>query len=603
MKKYSVSIIVTVFSISALLSCAGYFPGHHGPGNPHNNNQKGLQAAERIGQAMEGGGYLSSDTANDITPFIFRDKTTGSAFIFFASDRDGAYAIYYAGMDAQGEFFNLTKMGSDINLGSMNISPAVFQLNGSNFISYISITGGNSTNVITAGLNGAFQTNGSFINFMSISPQNPTHISVYSDPSGNIYMLAANGSASIQIFSITMYGWNLYSTITVNSPQNSIGGYLLTSGGFANVFLLYDSVNSGIHQLGGELWSQNAKAGTNFLNAFNISDYTSSANDAYPFVDTGDSYKVYFASDRYGKGNYDLYRYNTTTYDREVPSYFKNGLNAMYVAPASQGGSDKNSGVSPLSPFQTIQTAIDDAFTWGITNVFLQAGTYTPGSGLVAAATSSEGFWITNVSNISITGGFDSAFSSAGSMSVLDAQGGWFTYTTIYMTNSFNISLNNLALINNNLYAGQGIYCGYCSNIIFSNLIVTNNGTNGTLYGYVYGGGFSFNYSTNISIIGSSISYDQAYSGGGLYAWYLPGIGIMNSTISHNLANQIAGGLEFLGSGADFIISNCIIDYNSAGIDGGGIIIDYYINNFSIIDISTNGNIPNDITSNTNLTG
>ena len=42
--------------------------------------------------------------------------------------------------------------------------------------------------------------------------------------------------------------------------------------------------------------------------------YSSYSEDFTPFIDT-ETFKVYFASDRYGFGNYDLYRYNYVTYD------------------------------------------------------------------------------------------------------------------------------------------------------------------------------------------------------------------------------------------------------------------------------------------------
>ncbi|MGA2142486.1 MAG: hypothetical protein ABSG94_08680 [Brevinematales bacterium] len=97
--------------------CSGYFTDN-GP----------VQQAGMLRLAMEGGGYLSSDTANDITPFLFRDRASGNNYLFFASDRGGTYALYYAQMDPAGNFFNLTKMDPVINQpGTTNFSPVVFQ--------------------------------------------------------------------------------------------------------------------------------------------------------------------------------------------------------------------------------------------------------------------------------------------------------------------------------------------------------------------------------------------------------------------------------------------------------------------------------------------
>jgi hypothetical protein len=55
------------------------------------------------------------------------------------------------------------------------------------------------------------------------------------------------------------------------------------------------------------------------VNGSPVKAYTNQYNDRYPFVDRRDGYRIYFASDRYGKGNYDLYRYNKLTFNLVTP--------------------------------------------------------------------------------------------------------------------------------------------------------------------------------------------------------------------------------------------------------------------------------------------
>src|SRR5271157_4151878 len=104
--KKALRIFLAITAAAVLYSCSGFL-SHNGT-----NSGKSSQQAEKLNLAMEGGGYLSSDTANDITPFMFRNG--GNTYIFFASDRGGSLAVYYAQMDSAGKFFNLNELGTDI---------------------------------------------------------------------------------------------------------------------------------------------------------------------------------------------------------------------------------------------------------------------------------------------------------------------------------------------------------------------------------------------------------------------------------------------------------------------------------------------------------
>lgn len=317
-----------MIAASLLGSCSGYLS---------ENGVNTLPQVEKIGLAMEGGGYLSTASANEITPFLFRDSSTGNAYLFFASDRDGSYAIYYAQMDSSGKFFNLAKMGLDINQPrSTNFSPVVFKAGGVNYIAYLTVNTNiffnPSNNILTYALNGSFATNSTGLAFNGVNGStNYSQISVYTSSAGTVYLQGAYGSFSggtsiQQYYFNTATGapnWTFSSIIEVSSLHYSTGEFVTTSGPSTNMYILYDNISGSKHQLGGEVYSFGTTTNTT---AFSIKDYASSANDAFPYIDTAGGYKVYFASDRAGNGNYDLYRYNILTYDKEVPSSLREGF-------------------------------------------------------------------------------------------------------------------------------------------------------------------------------------------------------------------------------------------------------------------------------------
>ncbi|MGA2142976.1 MAG: hypothetical protein ABSG94_11220 [Brevinematales bacterium] len=354
---------------AALYGCSGLLS--------HNSGSESQQA-ENVSLALQGGGNLSSDTANDITPFIYRDGS-GNAYIFFASDRSGTMAIYYAQMNSAEKFYNLKELGPDINQpGTADFSPVVFQYNGEACITYLSVSGG-ATNILTYQLTPSFQTNGGMLSEIGI--YDAVHIS-YIAGASSLSIVEKSLPDQVSLYHWNAGYWMASTTITVSAPHNSAAGFQNANGSFASLYMLYDSTSGSKRQLNGEI---SVTGPANAYSAINMPVYASSANDAYPFIDTADNYKVYFASDRYGKGNYDLYRYNNTAYNNQVPQSFRNLPQAVYVAPA---GSDSSSsgGILPSSPVLTITTAIHNAFTWGIANVFLQSGTYADGTGLSSAA-------------------------------------------------------------------------------------------------------------------------------------------------------------------------------------------------------------------------
>jgi hypothetical protein len=89
-----------------------------------------------------GGGYISSDTANDVTPFMFRSVTDGHDYLFFASDRGnavGSYDIYYS-MKVGSDFTAPVKLEGVSTSGGSEKSPVVFYYGTTTVIAYISDT-------------------------------------------------------------------------------------------------------------------------------------------------------------------------------------------------------------------------------------------------------------------------------------------------------------------------------------------------------------------------------------------------------------------------------------------------------------------------------
>ncbi len=553
-------------ALASLVSCSGYFL--------NNNNHSIESQTEKLSLAMaDGSGYLSTDQYNEITPFVFRDQNSGKTYLFYASDKDGSYDIYYAEMNSEGKFFAPVKMGPSINTSVSNeFSPVVFQSSASGslktYISFI-MESNKISSIITYTLDNNLNFSGS-TSAVPSGPYNPTHISLFKDSQGKIYLITADGLANYYRFIFNDSSgvvWNLdYGSDTAMSA-NSISGYMIKGAVFTNNIMVYDTVTNGKHQLRGEAFMQ---AGYKLFVPFEISAYSSSANDAYPFVDAEGGYKVYFASDRYGKGNYDLYRYNTKTFEAQVPSVLTKALNTVYVSPS---GSDYNSGYIPESPLRTIQNAVNDAYYNGIHNVFLAEGSYTPGSGLNPSA---PGLQINNFTNINIVGGYNSSFTVIYGKSSLNVQGNDMA-TIVYISYSTNISINNLII--ENATNGRGIYI-----INSSGINVINNTVKGNGYAETDGGGLYIFYSSYVNLTGCDILLNSGYYGGGMKFENSDNNNVINCNILNN-NSYYGGGLYYLNSVSNNI-SNCMINTNTALNDGGGL----YINN-DINDIFSSCNV------------
>ena len=271
----------------------------------------------------DGSGYISTDEYNEITPFVFSDTNTGKKWLFFASDRGGSYDIYYAEMDSEGKFSHPVKMDVAVNTSDGEFSPVVFygiyndySMTGL-FISFLR-GAGQLTNLETVLLNPDFSMNS---NIGGITSHSYGKISIIKRES-SLYLLIASGNNSWM-----EYSWNIddsanwydseymtYTLSNMNDPVYSINGYAISESYYTTNWYIFSVMKNGKHQI-----FAGADNNVDYSQCFfPVKPYESTYNDKDPIID-GDDQKVYFASDRYGKGNYDLYRYNLVRYDAVKP--------------------------------------------------------------------------------------------------------------------------------------------------------------------------------------------------------------------------------------------------------------------------------------------
>jgi len=305
------NIFVILFTGLAFMSCGLLFT---------TNNNASLNTLQ-----LSGGGYLSTDEYNEITPFVFRD-TNGIAYLFFSSDRAGTYDIWYSLMNTDGTFENPVRLPSPVNeTNSDEMYPVIFY-DSSMEMYYLGLirVSSNITNMQAYDLIG--------LQFTNIANQN------YSDPysiTGLGYFVNGDYSYPMMISNKTswMYRLGFSDGILIDTRMRlltscySANGFTIPiQNGYSDIFI--KTVKTGEKfQLAAEMLSrttviQDFTFPSNFSitntqtisNSIPVEAYLSKFNDMSPFVDTTDKFKVYFASDRYGKGNYDLYRYNIDTF-------------------------------------------------------------------------------------------------------------------------------------------------------------------------------------------------------------------------------------------------------------------------------------------------
>lgn len=205
-----------------------------------------------------------------------------------------------------------------------------------------------------------------------------------------------------------------------------------------------------------------------------------------------------------------------------------------YVAP---GGNDSNTCLSVGSPCATINGAIGKT-TSGDT-IKVAVGTYT-------ATTGSEVVLINK--DITLSGGWNSGFTTQSGMSALDAEG---IATGIAVSNGVTAIIQNL-IIQNSLNSGI-----YNSGILTLNHSIVRGNT-------AYSGGGIRNVGT-LTINDSAITDNTAIEGGGIDQDSGTLI-LNNSTVSSNIATVV--GPADMGSGGGIQIWGGVLIMNSSTVSG-----------------------------------
>lgn len=287
----------------------------------------------------DGSGYISTDEYNEITPYVFNDTNTGKKWLFFASDRGGSYDIYYSEIDKDGKCSSPVKMGETINDSGDQHSPVVFygQYNESSYGYFLIYASGFSglVNFYVYHLNSDFSVNQMANNYeysgiTGLSLKNktslyPTLLIAFGDTQWYEWTWDASMNGSF-------YSQYNNTLSNVNVPLHSVDGYFeMTLLDYDFHWYVFSALINGKQQI--YAGSYDSYGANNF---YKVIPYSSEYNDKDPVIDEED-HKVYFASDRYGKGNFDLYRYNLVRYDAvkapmlSTPQLFIDNL--LYPAP------------------------------------------------------------------------------------------------------------------------------------------------------------------------------------------------------------------------------------------------------------------------------
>ncbi|MCX8095947.1 MAG: Ig-like domain-containing protein [Spirochaetes bacterium] len=250
-----------------------------------------------------------------------------------------------------------------------------------------------------------------------------------------------------------------------------------------------------------------------------------------------------------------------------ISNVFVVALN-VYV---STSGNDANLGISKNLPVRTIQKGLEIAGQYGIRNVLVSSGSYTPGNGLNST---DSGVVITN-NNINLAGGWNITFTSRTGYSLLDGMNN--LYHIILSTNVSNIFIDGF-IITKGLANGSsdieviggGVFFSNVSHSVISNCIISNNSAS------YYGGGIGLMYSHSNIIISNIITFNTNNDkGGGIYLE-----GANNNLIASIFISNISleGGGIFINSSYGNTISSSIIS-NRATSYGGGIYLFFSDNN------------------------
>lgn len=265
-------------------------------------------------------------------------------------------------------------------------------------------------------------------------------------------------------------------------------------------------------------------------------------------------------------------------------TYLENGVFVSVSA-----GNDANAGTNRTQPVKTIQVALDKAAAYGLTNIYIQIGTYRPGGGLNSTG---NGVVISN-SDMCLIGGFNASFTAQRvGYSILDGTNN--LALIIRILNATNTYLEGLIVCNG---TGGGQILSPSNTIV--DVVFSNNNTSRGLvlsgdYNNVLNCVFCFNrgtgYAGGLDVTGSrNIISGTFYTNGYPNATWGGAVRLSGSsnalsgTFSNNYSSYYGGAIVIMG--ANNIVTNSLIRNNYARRDGGG--IRFYESSFGLISNST----------------
>lgn len=520
-------IIAGIVFISLFSSCSMFFDGQY-----KKDNSKGLNPL-----ALIGGGTLSDDVAQDQSPFLFRHN--GKAYIIFSSDRGtpGDMNIWYAEMDVDGYFSEPQSIPTNgINTSMHEYCPSIFSYNSNIYLVFVRDLGVSSSEFQTWLLDDQLTP---VSNVCVFTGSQGSMMGLMQDEA-NPRILISFGVTSVQEYAFNNDNWSNTRMLSFDGiPVAYLSGF-----NYKGVdYYIGNTVKAfyGCQQL---VYGNSSITGVLTPIPFYLSDY----DDFSPFVDT-ETYKVYFASTRYGMGNFDLYRYNYLTYDLLMEaSHYVPPTNYAIVY-VSTNGSDNNTnteGTNANYPLLSISLAVAKAAEKGYPFVYVAAGTYVTYAGLDNAA---SGVLITNISSgMIIMGGWDPTFTYPVGYSELD--GGGDLFHIVQISNSVSIMMSGFVLRRGSAGGsgldgiGGGLLLNCSMGCYFDNMIISNNGA-------INGGGIAVYES-----MGSS------FNNGGF-----------GLSVIHNTAVSNGGGVYITGSTNIQLCVGSFINTNSAPVGGGGVYI------------------------------
>ena len=273
-------------------------------------------------------------------------------------------------------------------------------------------------------------------------------------------------------------------------------------------------------------------------------------------------------------------------------------------------GMDTNPGFGK-QPFKTIQNAVNFARQYGINNVYIGAGTYQPGSGLIATGT---GLTLDSVSWMTVSGGWEwDGPNNLIHTNYSRLDGVMSLNHVMVIRNSSGVFLNNLIIKGGKASAvgdnkGGGILMQNNNSGSITNCMLTNNTASGDA---ADGGGLYMDNSHNFYLhfiavkntanAGGAIAmtgctwnriYGVYYKNNALYnggAMQIAG-GNQNkiyATILENDAIHHGGGVALFNGNGDTLDWGSIIRFNKAGL-GGGVYLSNYQGLYSYALVTNN---------------